>query len=77
MKATCHLRIGKGSRGLVFGITAKQSASPITMGSYDIPTRQIKLVLDLPDDFFGPDATAEVKVPESAIQIVADVEAPE
>jgi hypothetical protein len=79
MKATCYLRIAKGPRGFKFIATSKPSADPIKTGSYAdaLPTRQIKLQLELPPGFFGPDATVDVEVPEGAGEILVEVEAPE
>lgn len=77
-RATCYLRIAKGPRGVKFAATAKPSADPLRTGSGyqadSLPTRQIKLVLDLPEDFFGPDATVTVAVPTEAAEVLVDVQ---
>lgn len=77
MKATCYLRVGKTARGIIFNATRKPSVSPLNSGSYghDVPTRQFKLVLNLPDDLFkGYDGEIRVDVPPEALEAVASAE---
>lgn len=79
-RATCYLRIAKGPRGTKFAATGKPSAEPLRSGSglnaESLPTRQIKLVLDLPEDFFGPDATVNLTVPEDVAEVLVHIEEP-
>lgn len=75
MKDTCYLRIGKSRRGLLFNATTKESPTPLTTARGDpIPTVTVKLNLELPADLFGPDAEADITVPEGLALIVAEVE---
>ena len=74
MKATCYLRVARGERGFVFGVTSRPSTAPLG----DIVTRQFKLVLDLPESMFrSVDGLIEVSVPENALAtITAEAEEP-
>jgi hypothetical protein len=70
MKATCYLRIASGPRGYKFAATAKPSAQPISAGVGDaLITRQIRLDLDLPPDFFRS-AQVAVEVPDGAGELI-------
>lgn len=55
MKVTCYLRVARGSRGYHVEATSKPSENPLTDSrGYALTTRQLKLVLDLPDTSFNP-----------------------
>lgn len=80
MKAVCYLRIAKGPRGFKFNATTKANRDPIKGSGYQadsLPTRMIKLRLDLPDDLFGPDATVDVEIPSTAVQVLIEAAEPE
>lgn len=82
LKATCYLRVARGPRRFLFNATTRPSAAPLTSGPYGdpLPTRQFKLVLDLPAALFAAiDGTVKVEVPASALAevIQADAEVPE
>lgn len=77
MKAVCYLRIAKGPRGFKFNATTKANRDPIKGSGYQadsLPTRMIKLQLTLPDNIFGPDATVDVEIPSTAVEVLVDVE---
>jgi len=75
MKATCYLRVARTSRGFSFKASTKPGSAPIADG---LRTRQIKLVLDFPNDAFSViDAQAEIAVPEQLLAEVVSIEARE
>lgn len=78
MKAVCYLRVAKGPRGFKFNATTKANRDPIKSGSgyqaESLPTRLIKLRLDLPDDIFGPDATVDIEIPSTSVQVLIEPE---
>lgn len=78
MKAVCYLRVAKTDRGdFKFGVTTTPSNAPL-IGSQQLPTRQFKIVLNLPKDAFtGIDGSVEIDVPEGALQEVVRLEIPE
>jgi hypothetical protein len=78
MKAVCYLRVAKTDRGFTYGATSKASTAPLVQGNWQLPTRQFKLVLNLPDNAFNAvDGSVEIDIPSSALTEVIRVEVEE
>lgn len=75
MKATAYLRIAKTERGVGFGATSKPNHNPLQDGRGNtLPTVCVKLVLDLPADFFDPAvAVLHALVPKNAPELAMEI----
>lgn len=76
MKVRVHLRVGKGERVTMVQASIKPSERPLTGSSgVPVPTVAFAVDLDLPDAMFKRAAhvIAEIKVPEEAARIAAEV----